>query len=102
VPATIQNTGDIDVICQQSDGVAPGQTARIVFRCWDDVKPPFTVKVRAPDGKLILDRVIRDFPKDEPQSAPPVTFTATEAGAYSIEISELYGKLEGQATMTVS
>jgi hypothetical protein len=102
VAATVKNTGDIDVICQKADALAPGQTASIVFKCWDDPSPPFTVKVRAPDGKLILDRVIRNFPKDEPQSAPPVTFTVAEAGDYKIQISELYGKLEGEATLTVA
>ena len=73
-----------------------------MFRTWDDASPPFTVKVRDPVGRTILDRVIREMPTGEPQSAPPVMFTLTVAGTYEISIRELYGKMEGNATLIVS
>ncbi|MEZ4445790.1 MAG: hypothetical protein R3B72_42330 [Polyangiaceae bacterium] len=99
--ATIQSFGDIESI-SQSDSVTTGGTARLVFRAWEDPKPPFTIKVRDPTGKTILDRVIRELPTGKPQSAPPVTFAVTAPGIYEISIRELYGKLEGEATLTVT
>jgi hypothetical protein len=101
VAATIESSGDIEVVCQ-TDGLAVGITARLVFRSWDAVNPPFTVKVRGPSGKMILDRVIRDLPTGRPQSSPPVTFSVSGAGEYMITIAELYGKAEGAATLRVT
>ena len=100
VPARIENTGDIEVILQASD-LAPGGTASVIFKAWDDVSPPMTVKVRGPDGKIILERVIRDLPTGRPQSAPPITFLVAVSGAYKIEISQLYGSAAGQATLHI-
>ena len=101
VASTIESFGDIESICQ-ADDLSAGKTARMVFRSWVDVTPPFTVKVRGPDGRTILDRVIRELPTGEPQSAPPLTFSVMQAGSYSIAIRELYGKKEGGATLTVT
>lgn len=100
MPSTIESSGDIETICQ-SDDLAPGKTARLVFRAWDDTTPPFTVKVRSPAGKTILERVIRDLPTGQPQSAPPVTFSVAMSGEYKITISELYGKAAGEAILRV-
>jgi hypothetical protein len=100
VAAKIQSTGDIESICE-SDDLADGMTASLVFRTWDDASPPFTVKIRSPDGKMILDRVIRELPTGKPQSAPPVTFNIVGAGIYRIEIKELYGNKLGEAELTV-
>lgn len=99
--ARIQSSGDIEIICQ-TDDLAAGKTARLVFRAWDDTKPPFTVKVLDPSGKSILERVLRELPTGKPQSAPPVTFSVSIVGEYAISIKELYGKLEGQAMLTIS
>ncbi|HZO12442.1 MAG TPA: hypothetical protein VFB62_04265 [Polyangiaceae bacterium] len=99
--ATIQSSGDIESICQSAD-VSAGSTAKIVFRTWDDASPPFTVKVKGPDGKTILDRVIRDLPTGKFQSAPPVSFSVESAGQYRIEIKELYGSKLGEATLTIT
>jgi hypothetical protein len=98
--AKIESTGDIESICQTAD-LAAGGTASLVFKAWDDVTPPLTVKVRDPNGKVILDRVIRELPTGKPQSPPPLTFTAVETGAYKITIAELYGKASGEATLHV-
>lgn len=99
--ATIESTGDIESICQSADALKSGDTARLVFRTWDDASPPFTVKVRGPDGKMVLERVIRELPTGQPQSAPPITFAVHGSGRYAISIKELYGKKEGVATLTV-
>ncbi len=99
--ATIESKGDIESICQSADSLQTGDTARLVFRSWDEASPPFTVKVKGPDGKPVLDRVIRELPTGQPQSAPPVTFAVRAAGIYKITIKELYGKKEGLATLTV-
>ena len=99
--ATIQSSGDIEIICQGAPALKMGDSGQLVFRTWDDASPPFTVKVRDPDGKTILDRVIRELPTGQAQSAPAVTFPVRTNGAYAISIKELYGKKEGNATLTV-
>ena len=102
MPARIESSGDIETICQSTD-MAAGGTAKFIFRAWDDVTPPFTIKVRGPDGKMLLDRVIRELPTGRPQSAPPVTFVAPSVGPYKIEIAEIYGsKKTGNATLHVT
>lgn len=100
MPARIENTGDFETICL-SDDLSVGATVKLIFKAWDDVSPPFTVKVRSPDGKIILDRVLRELPTGRPQSAPPATFNVVGSGAYKIEISELYGSKAGKATLHV-
>jgi len=102
VSATIQSKGEIESIIQSGDALSAGHTARLVFRTWDDASPPFTVKVRDPTGKTVLDRVIRELPTGEPQSAPPITFSVAVVGQYDISIRELYGKMEGLASLTVT
>lgn len=100
VGATIQNFGDIESICE-NPSVSPGGTAKIVFRTWDDVSPPFTVKVKGPDGRTVFDRVIRELPTGEPMSAAPISFLVATKGDYKIQIKELYGKQDGEAVLTV-
>jgi hypothetical protein len=100
VPARIENTGDFETICV-SDDLSLGAAVKLIFKAWDDVSPPFTVKVRSPDGKIILDRVLRDLPTGRPQSAPPVAFNIVGPGQYKLEISELYGAKAGKATIHV-
>ena len=98
--ATIESTGEIESIIE-SDELVSGTTAQLVFRAYDDATPPFTIKVRDPTGKLILDRVIRELPTGRPQSAPAISFSIEQSGVYKISIRELYGKMGGEATLTV-
>lgn len=96
----VDNTGDIETICQ-TDPVRVGDTVQIVFRSDDDAEPPFTVKIKSPQGKVILERVIRDLPTGKPQSAPAISFTVSAAGDYKIEIAKLHGKARGDAVLHV-
>lgn len=102
MPARIEFSGGIESICQDSGALTAGMTAKLVFKLWDDVTLPVTIKIRAPDGKLILDRVLRELPVEGPQSVPPVTFVVAANGAYQIQVKELYGPIEGKAKLTVS
>lgn len=102
MPAKVDYSGGIESICQDPGALAPGMTAKLVFRAWDDVSPPVTIKVRAPDGTIILDRVIRELPTGSPQSGAPVTFLVAAAGTYQVHIKELYGQVEGSAKLVVS
>jgi hypothetical protein len=97
----IDNSGDIETICQ-TDPVTAGVTVSLVFRSDEDSAPPFTVRVKSPAGKVILERVLRELPTGQPQSAPPVTFSVSTAGDYRIEIWQLYGKTRGDAVLHVS
>ncbi|MBI4702068.1 MAG: hypothetical protein HY744_13105 [Deltaproteobacteria bacterium] len=98
--ARIESTGEIETRCDTA-GLCAGGTAKLVFRAFDDVSPPFTIKVRAPSGKIILERVIRELPTGRPQSPPPVTFTVSAPGAYKIEVVQIYGSQTGNATLDV-
>lgn len=98
--ATIECSGDIEIICDTSD-LRAGRNAKLVFRVWEDVMPPFQIKVWSPSGALIVDRVIRDLPTGEPQSPAPVSFTVNR-GAYSIQMIQMRGNAEGNATLTIT
>jgi hypothetical protein len=73
----------------------------LIFRADDEASPPFSVRIKSPAGKVIVERVLRDLPTGKPQSAPPVTFTASGDGEYKIEIKQLYGKQKGDAVLHV-
>lgn len=94
------NVGDIETICQ-TDPVKVGEQVSIVFRADDEATPPFNLKIRAPSGKIIIERVLRDLPTGKPQSAPPISFLVSAPGAYKIEIKQLYGKQRGDALLHV-
>jgi hypothetical protein len=100
VARTIDCVGDIETVCK-TDPARAGEEIKLVFRTEDDVEPPFSLKIKSPAGKVILERVIRDLPTPRPQSAPPITFTASSAGEYKVEIKQLYGKGRGEAILRV-
>lgn len=95
----VDSSGNIEIICEES-ALRPGQMARLIFRAWEDTMPPFQIRVRSPSGTLIVDRVIRELPTSEPQSAPPITFSVWK-GDYTIEVNELKGNGAGTATLRV-
>lgn len=98
---SVESSGDIETICTNTP-VSVGDKVLLVFRAHDEATPPFKIKVKAPSGKVILDRVLRELPTGKPQSAAPVEFTASTAGKYGISIAQLYGKQAGEAILTVS
>jgi hypothetical protein len=100
VARTVDNSGDIETF-SQADPVNAGDTVRLVFRADDEAIPPFTIRIRAPSGTIILERVLRDLPTGKPQSTPPIQFTASASGDYRIEIWQLYGKQRGEAVLHV-
>ncbi|HSN98111.1 MAG TPA: hypothetical protein VLS89_07430 [Candidatus Nanopelagicales bacterium] len=100
MPVTVDNTGDIETFCQGSP-TSLGDPIRLVFRAYEEATPPFNVKIRSPAGKIIMERVLRELPTGEPQSAPPVEFSAAAAGEYRLEIKQLYGKQRGEAVLRV-
>ena len=97
---TIECVGDIETVCK-TDPARAGEVIKLVFHTEDEPDPPFSLKVKSPTGNVILERVIRDLPTPRPQSAPPITFTASSAGEYKIEIKQLYGKGKGEAILRV-
>ena len=92
--------GDIDVICPKN--LTPvGDPVHLAFRCCDPVDPPFSVRVRAPSGKVIVERVLRDELCGRSRGGPALDFWPEVAGDYRIEIKQVYGALRGQATLRV-
>jgi hypothetical protein len=100
VARTIESSGDIETICK-TDPAKAGEEIKLIFRAEEDADPPFTLKIKSPSGKVIVERVIRDLPTGKPQSAPPVTFTASAGGEYRVEIKQLNGKQKGDAVLRV-
>src|SRR4051794_40844004 len=101
MPATIEAHGDIEIICQSLSELAPNKVARLVFRTFSETPPPWQIRVKSPSGKMILERVMRELPTDDPQSPPPVAFTV-QKGVYEISVAQLKGGgLEGRATIKV-
>jgi hypothetical protein len=98
--ATIESHGDIEIICQSLNELAPNKMARLVFRTYADASPPWQVRVRSPSGQTILERVMRELPTGEPQSPPPITFSV-QKGVYEIIVGQLKGSAEGRATIKV-
>jgi len=97
----VESTGTIETMCQAT-GIRVGDTIKLVFRALDDSEPPYTVKIISPEGKVVVERVLRELPTGKPQSAPPLSFTAPAEGDYTVEIWQLYGKSRGQATLRVA
>lgn len=95
---SIDSSGNIETICNAST-FKVGEQVSLVFRTLDESDPPFTVRVKAPDGKVILERVLRDLPTGKPQSAPPVQFKLDLPGEYRVDIWQLYGKSRGLAKL---
>lgn len=101
VARTLESTGDIETI-SQTDPVTAGDTVKLVFRAEDDAEPPFTVKIKSPSGKVILERVLRELPTGRPQSAPALQLTVSAPGDYKVEVTQLYGKQRGDAILRVT
>lgn len=98
---SIDSSGNIETICNTSI-FKVGEQVSLVFRTLDESDPPFTVRVKAPDGQIILERVLRDLPTGKPQSAPPVSFVMDLPGEYRVDIWQLYGKSRGLARINAS
>jgi hypothetical protein len=101
VARTIDSVGDIETICK-TDPAKAGEEIKLVFRAEEDAEPPFTIKIKSPMGKVIVERVIRDLPTGRPQSASPVTFTPSSGGEYRVEIKQIRGKLRGEAVLRIT
>lgn len=100
VPSILESHGTIEIICSASS-LRVGDTGKLVFRALDDSEPPYTCRVIAPDGTVIIERIVRELPTGKPQSAAPILFTAAHPGEYKIEIVQLYGQSRGWATLQV-
>lgn len=84
------------------DSIFAGERLALCFHIDEDARPPYSLKVRAPNGGLILDRILREIPTGLPQSAPPIEFIASAPGPYAIEVRELSGPSWGTAILTVT
>ena len=101
MPATIECSGEIEILCEGLAELGPNKMAKVVFRTYEDASPPFQIRVRSPSGNTILERVIRVLPTGEPQSPAPVAFSVQQ-GDYDVHITELRGRAEGHAILSVT
>ncbi len=109
---TVDSNGPIETFCQRAEGpvsrgsaysfdqILVGDRVALCFAA-EDTKSPYSLRVKAPNGALVIERLLRELPTGLPQSEPPVTFVVSSAGNYQVEIRELTGKSWGQATIRV-
>ncbi len=109
----VETSGSIETFAQRADGyvargsaysfdeISVGDRVALCFAAGDDAEAPFSLRIRGPNGALILDRILRELPTGLPQSEPPVTFVVSSAGAYQVEIHAKGQRTWGKATMRV-
>ena len=109
----LETHGSIEVFCSRADAppsrrsmfsfdsVSAGERLALCFHADEDTSPPYALKLRGPNGAVIIDRILRELPTGLPQSSPPIEFIASVAGSYAIEVRELSGTAWGTATLCV-
>ncbi len=110
----MDSTGAIEAFCQRADApvsrrstlsfedIAVGDRVSLCFGASEDTRGPFSLKIRAPSGATLLDRLVRELPTGLPQSEPPVEFVVSARGEYLIEIRDVRGQNWGRATLRVA
>ena len=114
MPGPLETNGSIEVFCARADAppsrrsmfvfdsLVAGERLSLCFNPGDDTRPPYALRIRSPQGALIIDRIMRELPTGLPQSAPPVEFIPSVPGTYTIEVRALQGGAWGTATLAVS
>ncbi len=109
----IDSSGPIEAICSRSDAPSSrrsvhsyselevGDRVLLCFVATEDPNPPYALKIRAPNGAVVMDRILRDLPTGQPQSEPPIELILLARGTYAIDIKEIKGTSWGKATLTV-
>ena len=90
----VQSWGEIETFCEGS-GVRPGDRMRVYFRTEEDLSPPFKLRVRGPDGVVIVERVLRELPVGPLHGIPSVDFLVATPGEYKLDIWQIQGATEG-------
>ncbi len=110
----VDTSGPIETFCHKADApssrrstlsfddVTIGDRVALHFFAGGDGTPPFSLKIRAPTGAMVVDRILRDLPTGLPQSEPPIELVVSLRGNYAIEIREVRGNLWGKATLRVT
>jgi len=68
----------------------------------DGSSPPYSLRIRSPNGALVIDRLLRELPTGLPQAEPPIEFVVSNSGAYAIELKEIRGPQWCKATLQVT
>lgn len=100
IAEVVANDGDIDVLCPKN--LTPSSDpVHLAFQACDPLDPPFSVRIKAPSGKVIVERVLRDDVCGRSRGGQALGFRPEVAGDYRIEIKQVYGALRGQAILRV-
>ncbi len=109
----LESSGSIETFCHLAeapssrrstfsfDAISAGDRVAICFASQDGA-PPYNLKVRAPNGALVMDRLVRELPTGLPQSEPAIEFVVSVRGRYAIEIREIQGSQWGKALLSVT
>jgi hypothetical protein len=103
MPQFIDSSGEIEIVSLSSRAArfTLGERVQLVFKLVDIANPPYKLSVTSPNGKIIVDQIIRDLPTGEPQSPPPFEFTPSITGVYKVEIREMRGRAYGKGDLKV-
>lgn len=82
--------------------ICVGDRVQLCFGASSDGGSPYSLKIRAPSGAIVVDRIIRELPTGMPQSEPPIEIVVSSHGDYAIEIREVRGGAWGRATLHVA
>ncbi|AKT40086.1 hypothetical protein [Chondromyces crocatus] len=96
----VTHDGDIDVLCPCNLG-PKGAPVQLAFQAYDHADPPFSIRIKAPSGKVVVERVVRDEALTGRTRGISVDFRPDLAGDYSVEVKQVYGELRGKATLRV-
>ncbi|EYF02609.1 hypothetical protein [Chondromyces apiculatus] len=91
--------GDIDILCPCNLGPR-SNPVRLSFRSYDHADPPFSIRIKSPSGKVILERVVRDEALTG-SGGIFIDFRPDLSGDYAVEVKQVYGDLRGQATLRI-
>ncbi len=87
--ATVTVVNDTDFVeLIALDGAPREGRVRLVFA--EDIGP-VSLKVKNPDGKVVLDRVLREVPTRDASLSPPLCVPVAATGDYAIEVRPLAG-----------
>lgn len=97
------SSGEIEIVVQNSRVAAfsIGDRVQLIFRPIDAPNPPYKLKVTSPSGTMIVDTIVRSLPTGEPQSAPPIEFSPSVLGTYTIDIRETKGRSFGTGKLKI-
>lgn len=107
----LENSGDIQIgLCAPYGPrststiwqVRVGDVVSFFFTLPDPPEPPYSVQIRSPTGRIVVDTIVRDIPTAAPDSGPVFQFVASASGRWRLMFAALMSRAKGEAMLRVS